>query len=66
MFDTAHEVCNLFARTAGTIDLVLRAAADEGTTANTDGVILKTLFDKYGVLPPFLIKAIDAYVPAQP
>jgi pilus assembly protein CpaB len=56
----------LFARTAGTIDLVLRAAADEGTTANTDGVILKTLFDKYGVLPPFLIKAIDAYVPAQP
>ena len=56
----------LFARTAGTIDLVLRAPADAGTTATTDGVILKTLFDKYGVLPPFLIKAIDAYVPAQP
>jgi pilus assembly protein CpaB len=56
----------LFARTAGTIDLVLRAPADAGTTATTSGVILKTLFDKYGVLPPFLIKAIDAYVPAQP
>jgi pilus assembly protein CpaB len=56
----------LFARTAGTIDLVLRAPADAGTTATTDGVILKTLFDKYGVLPPFLIKAIDAYVPQQP
>lgn len=56
----------LFARTAGTIDLVLRAPADEGTTATTDGVILKTLFDKYGVVPPYLIKAIDAYIPQQP
>ncbi|MBI3751618.1 MAG: Flp pilus assembly protein CpaB [Chloroflexi bacterium] len=56
----------LFARTAGTIDLVLRAPADAGTTATTDGVILKSLFDKYGVLPPYLIKAIDAYIPQQP
>ena len=56
----------LFARTAGTIDLVLRAPADAGTTATTDGVILKSMFDKYGVLPPFLIKAIDAYIPQQP
>jgi pilus assembly protein CpaB len=56
----------LFARTAGTIDLVLRAPADAGTTATTDGVILKTLFDKYGVLPPYLIRAIDIYVPQQP
>jgi pilus assembly protein CpaB len=56
----------LFARTAGTIDLVLRAPADAGTTATTDGVILKIMFDKYGVLPPFLIKAIDAYIPQQP
>jgi Flp pilus assembly protein CpaB len=56
----------LFARTAGAIDLVLRSPDDKGTTASTDGVILKTMFDKYGVLPPFLIKAIDAYVPQQP
>jgi len=56
----------LFARTMGTIDLVLRNVADAGQTENTDGVILKSLFDKYGVLPPYLIKAIDAYVPQQP
>jgi pilus assembly protein CpaB len=56
----------LYARTIGTIDLVLRNTADAGQTETTDGVILKTLFDKYGVLPPYLIKAIDAYVPNQP
>jgi len=56
----------LFARTAGTIDLVLRSPSDEGTTAKTDGVILKSMFETYGVLPPYLIKAIDAYVPQQP
>jgi pilus assembly protein CpaB len=56
----------LFARTGGTIDLVLRAPGDAGQTAVTEGVILKTLFDKYGVLPPYLIRAIDAYVPQQP
>ena len=57
----------LFARTAGTeIDLFLRAPADTGTTETTDGVILKTFFAKYGVLPPYVIKAIDANVPNQP
>jgi pilus assembly protein CpaB len=56
----------LFARTGGTIDLVLRAPSDAGQTAVTDGVILKSMFDKYGVLPPYLIRAIDAYVPQQP
>jgi pilus assembly protein CpaB len=45
----------LFARTSGTIDVVLRAPQDTGVTAVTDGVILKTLIDKYGVIPPNLI-----------
>jgi pilus assembly protein CpaB len=45
----------LFARTSGTIDVVLRAPEDTGVTAVTDGVILKTLIDKYGVLPPNVI-----------
>jgi len=56
----------LYARTIGTVDLVLRNVADAGQTSNTSGVILKTLFDTYGVLPPYLIKAIDAYIPQQP
>lgn len=44
----------LFARTSGTIDVVYRAAQDTATVT-TDGVILKTLIDKYGVLPPTVI-----------
>jgi Flp pilus assembly protein CpaB len=56
----------VFARTAGTIDLILRSPADTGLTAATDGVILKSMFETYGVLPPFLVRAIDAYVPDQP
>lgn len=45
----------LFARTSGTIDVVLRSPQDATVTAVTDGVILKTLIDKYGVIPPNLI-----------
>jgi pilus assembly protein CpaB len=45
----------LFARTSGTIDVVLRTPKDATVTAVTDGVILKTLIDKYGVIPPNLI-----------
>jgi Flp pilus assembly protein CpaB len=45
----------LFARTSGTIDVVLRAPQDTGVTAVTDGVILKTLIDKYGVIPPNVV-----------
>jgi Flp pilus assembly protein CpaB len=44
----------LFARTSGTIDVVYRSAQDTATVT-TDGVILKTLIDKYGVLPPTVI-----------
>jgi pilus assembly protein CpaB len=45
----------LFARTSGTLDVVLRSPQDATVTAVTDGVILKTLIDKYGVLPPNVI-----------
>lgn len=48
----------LFARTTGTLDVVLRSPLDTGTTVTTDGVILKTLIDKYGVLPPQFVQAI--------
>jgi pilus assembly protein CpaB len=46
----------LFARTTGTLDVVLRSPLDSGVTETTDGVILKTLIDKYGVLPPELVQ----------
>ncbi len=56
----------LFARTAGTINLVLRSAADASAPpATTAGVDLRTMFATYGVLPPYLIRAIDAYIPQQ-
>jgi pilus assembly protein CpaB len=44
----------LFARTTGTLDVVYRSPNDTETVA-TDGVILKTLIDKYGVIPPTVI-----------
>ena len=47
----------LFARTTGTLDALLRSPADAGQTADTTGVILKTLVDDYGVLPPEIIQA---------
>jgi Flp pilus assembly protein CpaB len=46
----------LFARTTGTLDLILRSPLDAGLTAETSGVILKTLVDKYGVLPPEIVQ----------
>ncbi len=46
----------LFARSSGTIDVVYRSA-DDTDQVTTDGVILKTLIDKYGVLPPTVILA---------
>jgi len=45
----------LFARTSGTIDVVLRSPQDTTVTAVTSGVILKTLIDTYGVIPPNII-----------
>jgi Flp pilus assembly protein CpaB len=52
----------VFARTTGKIDLVLRGTGDD-TTISTSGVILRSLFDRYGVLPPFTLQSIDAFVP---
>ena len=64
-----------FAQVAGNISLVLRSADDfrDPTTGlpletpplpdETTGIILKTLVDRYGVLPPELIETV---LPAQP
>lgn len=46
----------LFARTAGVLDVILRSPLDAGQTAETTGVILKTLVDLYGILPPEIVQ----------
>jgi Flp pilus assembly protein CpaB len=46
----------LFARTTGTLDVILRSPADAGVTVETTGVILKTLVDDYGILPPEIVQ----------
>ena len=46
----------LFARTTGTLDAILRPPSDAGQTNETTGVILKTLVDLYGVLPPEIVQ----------
>lgn len=46
----------LFARTSGTLDVILRSPEDAGQTVDTTGVILKTLVDEYGVLPPEIVQ----------
>ena len=46
----------LYARTTGTLDAILRPTSDAGLTVNTTGVILKTLVDSYGILPPEIVQ----------
>ena len=46
----------LYARTSGTLDALLRSPQDAGQTVETTGVILKTLVDEYGILPPEIIQ----------
>jgi Flp pilus assembly protein CpaB len=46
----------LFARTTGSLDAILRSPLDAGQTAETTGVILKTLVDLYGILPPEIVQ----------
>ena len=46
----------LFARSAGSLDAILRSPLDAGQTAETTGVILKTLVDTYGILPPEIVQ----------
>ena len=46
----------LFARSTGTLDVILRSPSDAGVTVDTSGVILKTLVDEYGILPPEIVQ----------
>ena len=46
----------LFARATGALDALLRSPADAGQTVETTGVILKTLVDDYGILPPEIVQ----------
>ena len=46
----------LYARSTGTLDALLRSPADAGTTVETTGIILKTLVDDYGILPPEIVQ----------
>jgi Flp pilus assembly protein CpaB len=46
----------LFTRTTGVLDVILRSPTDAGVIETTTGVILKTLVDQYGVLPPELVQ----------
>jgi Flp pilus assembly protein CpaB len=46
----------LYARTSGTLDAILRPPSDAGQTVETTGVILKTLVDLYGILPPEIVQ----------
>ncbi len=46
----------LFARSAGALDVILRSPLDAGQTVDTTGVILKTLVDEYGILPPEIVQ----------
>jgi pilus assembly protein CpaB len=46
----------LFARQSGVLDALLRSPADAGQTGETTGIILKTLVDDYGILPPEIVQ----------
>jgi len=46
----------LYARTTGILDAILRPPSDAGQTVSTTGVILKTLVDDYGILPPEIVQ----------
>ena len=46
----------LFARSAGQLDAILRSPLDAGLTADTTGIILKSLVDDYGILPPEIVQ----------
>ena len=46
----------LFVRTTGVFDAILRSPLDAGLTVETTGVILKTLVETYGILPPEIVQ----------
>ena len=51
---------------SATINLVLRGLADASAPpVATTGVDLQEMFNQYGVIPPYIQKAIDAYIAQQ-
>lgn len=46
----------LFARATGALDAILRSPLDAGITVETTGIILKSLVDAYGILPPEIVQ----------
>lgn len=56
----------IYARTVGKLDLVLRSPEDKGTTEATSGVVLRTILDTFGVLPPYPPINIDGFVVVNP
>lgn len=59
-------VSNSSSAATASINLVLRSPADASAPpVSTSGVDLKTLFTQYGVVPPYVQKAIDAFIAAQ-
>ena len=46
----------LFVRQTGVFDAILRSPLDAGLTVETTGVILTTLVDVYGILPPEIVQ----------
>jgi Flp pilus assembly protein CpaB len=56
----------IYARTVGKLDLVLRSPDDKGTTETTTGVVLRTILDTFGVLPPYPLTNVDAFVVVNP
>jgi Flp pilus assembly protein CpaB len=51
---------------AAAVDLVLRSPADKGVAEVTDGVILRAFLDTYGILPPYTLADLNAFIPTQP
>jgi hypothetical protein len=56
----------IYARTVGKLDLVLRSPDDKGTTEATKGVVLRTILDTFGVLPPYPLTNVDVSVVINP
>jgi Flp pilus assembly protein CpaB len=63
---TACGLANTDTDCSAAVDLVLRSPDDKGTTETTAGVILQTILDQYGVLPPYVQADINAFIPTQP
>lgn len=56
----------IYARTVGNIDLVLRSPEDKGITETTTGIVLRTILESYGVLPPYTEADVQAFIVNNP